>query len=118
MKEHTDDSDIANYPDGYGFVENEEGFPAVFTTAAKELQVDEYALYESDLGYHIIKRISNDKYFEDMLEVYRQAYGTEQLQVKYEQWEDELEFTYNQAALEQFDFTAKGRTNVNLRTQK
>ena len=117
MKEHTDDSDIANYPDGYGFVENEEGFPAVFTTAAKELQVDEYALYESDLGYHIIKRISNDKYFEDMLEVYRQAYGTEQLQVKYEQWVDELEFTYNQAALEQFDFTAKGRTNVNLRKQ-
>ena len=117
MNEYTDDSDVANYPHGYGFVENEEGFPAVFTTAAKELAVDEYALYESELGYHIIKRISNDTYFKDMTEIYRQAYGTEQLQLKYDAWIEELDFIYNEAALEQFDFNAKGRTNVNLRQQ-
>lgn len=117
MAEYSDDSDLASYPDGYGFVENEEGFPSVFTTAAKELAVDEYALYESDLGYHIIKRISNDTYFEDMQDIYRQAYGTERLQVKYDAWLEELDFVYNEAALKEYDFQSAGRTNVNLRQQ-
>ncbi len=118
MAEHSDDSGLATYPHGYGFVENEEGFPAVFTTAAKELAVNDYAIYQSDVGYHIIKRISNDKYFEDMLPIYRQAYGSEQMQEKYQQWLSQLDFDYNEAALEAYDFTASGRTNVNLRKQR
>ena len=117
MSQYSDDSDLTSYPHGYGFVENEEGFPAVFTTAAKELREEEYGLYESDLGYHIIKRISTDGYFEKVKDIYRQAYGNEQLQLKYAQWLTDLDFQYNTDALEAFDFTAKGRTNVNLRRQ-
>ena len=117
MSQYSDDSELGNYPYGYGFVENEEGFPAVFTTAAKELPEEEYGLYESDLGYHIIKRISNDGYFEKVKDIYRQAYGNEQMQLKYNEWLKDLDFQYNQEALTAFDFTAKGRTNVNLRRQ-
>ncbi len=115
MNEYSDDSDLASYPNGYGFVEYEEIFPTVFTDAAKELTEGEYGIYESEYGYHIILRINNDDYYQKMQSVYGQAYGTERLQAKYDAWLAELDFQYNEKALEAVDFTAKGRTNVNLR---
>ncbi len=117
MNELSADADLAKYPDGYGFVENEEHFPICFTTAVKELEVGGMGVYKSDFGYHIILRTNIETYYTAQRDTYEEAMVTEILTGYYTEWTGLLKFEYNEKALTQYSFASKSRTNVNLRSQ-
>lgn len=114
VNELSDDSSLALYPDGYGFKEGDGTLPEVFTTACKELNIGEYAIYESDYGFHIIKRLDLEDFYEAQKDTYELAYTTQYMTNLMTEWANAVDFQYNESALNKYNIVSSKRTNITL----
>ena len=117
MNELSDDSDLKSYPGGYGFLPNEEGFPACFTEAATTLAPGEMGIYESDYGVHIIQTIEPSALFSAQQSLYQKALQNEIFTRKCSEWVDQLQISYNDAALAYCDFGKSELSNIYLASE-
>ncbi len=115
MNSLSDDASLSTYPDGYAWAEGDGMLPEIFTTAAKEMEIGEMKLYESENGYHIMYELDPDEYYDVHYVVYETAYTQyyiEQRVAEYKQ--NHVLIEYNEAALNKYKFEKMGSVNITL----
>lgn len=115
MNTLSDDSSLATYPNGYGWSEGDGLLPDIFTTAAKEMDYGDIKIYESDMGFHIMREMNPDDYFKDNYIIYETAYTKYYIEDKVNEFKMNHMFVeYNENTLAKYKFIKIGSTGIQL----
>ncbi len=115
MNTMSDDSSLSTYPNGYAWAEGGGLLPEIFTTAAKEMDYGDIKIYESEMGFHIMREMDPADYLSDNYKVYETAYTKYYIEDKVNEFKMNHMFVeYNEKVLAKHKFINIGSTGIQL----